>query len=282
MQGASQTALMTAMGRAAHGFTDPDPVFEDPYALRLLGMTEADVVEVFRNSGPEHLWHVARLFVGQRSRFVEERVAQATADGVVQFVDLGAGLSSFAWRRTDLMQSLDLFEVDHPASQADKRERVTAAGLSCPSNMHLVAVDFTSGDSIADALTAAGFNPHKPSIWSWLGVIPYLPVDAIRSTLAAVLALASPGSTLIASFGPTDELMEPASREFAQLMRDLTAQIGEPQITWLPQAELEAIAYEAGWPKVRSVDPASFAPWFANRADGLQPVRYEWLLVVEN
>jgi O-methyltransferase involved in polyketide biosynthesis len=264
MEGASQTAVMTAMGRGAHQLIDPDPIFRDPYALALAGKTEADVVEFFKASAPQRVWHVGRLFHCQRSRFVEEAVERAVASGVDQFVDLGAGLSSFAWRRT-----------------AFKRERIDAIALCSPPNMHFVAVDFTAGQSLANALTVEGFKPSKSSIWSWLGVVHYLPVDAIRSTLGDVAELAAPGSTLIVSFGVLDEFMEPASREFAEVVRALTERTGEPQITWLSPEQMETIARDAGWRLVRSVDPASFAPWFASRSDGLEPVRYEWLLVVE-
>ena len=74
------------MGRAAHGFTDPEPIFEDPYALALAGKTEADVVEFFPSTGPERLWHVGRLFHCQRSRFVEEAVERAVARGVISLL----------------------------------------------------------------------------------------------------------------------------------------------------------------------------------------------------
>ncbi|AGB23040.1 methyltransferase, putative, TIGR00027 family [Mycobacterium sp. JS623] len=281
MQGASQTAVMTAVSRGAHHFMDPDPIFSDTYALALVGMSELEAVEFLRAAGPERLWHVARLFVCQRSRFVEEAVERAVADGVNQFVDVGAGLSSFAWRRTDLLQTLNVFEVDHPDTQSVKRQRVDAVGLTCPPNMHFVAVDFNAADSLADALTGAGFDASKPSIWSWLGVVTYRRVDAVRSTLAEVAALSTKRSTLVASFGVPDEFMEPASSEFAHLVRELVAKIGEPQVTWLQPEEMETIAREAHWRQVTSVDPASFAPWFAGRSDGLQPVRYEWLLVAE-
>lgn len=281
MQGASQTAIMTAMGRGAHHLMDPDPIFSDPYALTLAGKTQADVVDLLSITG-EELRHVGRLFVCQRSRFVEEEVEQAVADGVYQFVDLGAGLSSFAWRRTDLMQVLNLFEVDHPKSQAFKRERVEAVGLTCPPNMRFVAVDFTGDDGLADSLAAAGFDASKPSIWCWLGVVHYLTVAEVYATLTEVARLAATGSTLIATFGVPDNFMEPASREFAHIVREVVAQAGEPQITWLAPDEMEAIARDAQWRQVRSVDPATFAPWFTGRSDGLQPVRYEWLLVAEN
>ena len=282
MEGASQTAVMTAMGRAAHHFMDPDPIFSDSYALALIGKTQSDVVEFLNANGPERVRHVGRLFVCQRSRFVEEAVERAVGDGVDQFVDLGAGLSSFAWRRTDLMRTLSLFEVDHPNSQAFKRERVDAIGLTCPPNMKFVAVDFTADGSLSDSLTEAGFDASKPSIWSWLGVIHYLSIDAIGSTLTEVARLSAAGSTLIATFGVPDEFMEQASCEFAYIVRELVATVGEPQITWLAPGKMENIARDAHWRHVYSVDPASFTPWFANRSDGLKPVRYEWLLVAEN
>ncbi len=259
---------------------DPDPIFEDAFALVLADSSRAEVRELLGNL-PESCAHVARLFQCQRSRFVEEEVARAVGRGVDQYVDLGAGLSSFAWRRTDLMGGLDLFEVDHPLTQERKRARLEAAGLACPTNLHFAGVDFARDETLDAMLLAAGFDPRRASIWSWLGVILYLPGKAIESTLGAVAELAAPGSTLIASYGVPDDLMEPASREFAEGGRAWATQAGEPQITWVAPAEIEAIAKAAGWHAVRSVDPASFAPWFTDRADGLKPVSYEWLLVAE-
>jgi methyltransferase (TIGR00027 family) len=178
---------------------------------------------------------------------LDEAVERAVADGVDPFVELGAGLSSFAWRRTDLMQRLSLFEVDHPKSLAFKRERVDAIGLTCPANMQFVAVDFTADGSLSDSLAEAGIDASKPSVWSWLGVIHYLSVEVIGSTLAEVTGLSPAGSTLIATFGVPDEFMEPASCEFAYIVREFVAKVGEPQITWLAPVKMESIAREAHW-----------------------------------
>ncbi len=281
VEGASQTAIMTAQFRAAHALVDPDPIFEDPFALALADRSAAEVLEFLAANVPDSCAHVVRLFVCQRSRFVEQEVERAVGGGVDQYVDLGAGLNSFAWRRPELMAGLDLFEVDHPATQAWKRARLTAAGLACPLNLRLVGVDFRDAETLGERLTAAGFDPARASVWSWLGVIQYLPLAAVRSTLGAVAGLAASGSKLVASYGVPDELMEPASREFTELTRAFTARIGEPQITWVAPGELEALARVAGWPRVRSVDPSSLAPWFAGRTDGLEPVGAEWLLVAE-
>jgi methyltransferase (TIGR00027 family) len=282
MEHASQTAIMMAQFRAAHAVMDHDPIFEDRFALALANVTAADVTRFLATNAPDSCVHVVRLFVGQRSRFAEEEVERAVGTGVDQYVDLGAGLNSFAWRRPDVMAKLALFEVDHPATQEWKRERLTAVGLVCPPNLHFVGVDFRNVDVLGERLTVAGFDPARASIWSCLGVIQYLPLAAVQSTLSAVAELAAPGSKLVASFGVPDELMDAASVEFAQLSRAFTARIGEPQITWVAPSDMEANARAAGWPRVRSVDPSSLAPWFAGRTDGLRPVRAEWLLIAEN
>src|SRR6266571_610275 len=122
MEGASRTAIMTAQFRAAHALVDRDPIFEDGFALALAGCSAADVREFLAANAPDSCAHVVRLFVCQRSRFVEEEVEGAVGSGVDQYVDLGAGLNSFAWRRPDL------FEVDHPATQEWKRGRLAATG----------------------------------------------------------------------------------------------------------------------------------------------------------
>jgi methyltransferase (TIGR00027 family) len=281
MEGASRTAIMTAQFRAAHALVDRNPIFEDRFALALADRSAAEVREFLAANVPDSCAHVVRLFVCQRSRFAEEEVERAVGSGVDQYVDLGAGLNSFAWRRPDLMAGLAMFEVDHPATQEWKRGRLTATGLAGPPNLHFVGVDLRAADTLGERLTATGFDPARASIWSWLGVIQYLPLAAVRSTLRAVAGLAAPGSKLLASYGVPDDLMEPASVQFTELTRVFTARIGEPQITRLAPSDIEAVARAAGWPHVRSVDPLSFAPWFAGRTDGLQPVRAEWLLVAE-
>jgi O-methyltransferase involved in polyketide biosynthesis len=118
-----------------------------------------------------------------------------------------------------------------------------------------VGVDLRAADTLGERLTATGFDPARASIWSWLGVIQYLPLAAVRSTLRAVAGLAAPGSKLLASYGVPDDLMEPASVQFTELTRVFTARIGEPQITRLAPSDIEAVARAAGWPHVRSVDP---------------------------
>jgi methyltransferase (TIGR00027 family) len=273
---------MYALFGAAHALVDRDPIFEDRFALALVGRPAAGLTGFLAATIPESCAHVARLFVCQRSRFVEEEVERAIGRGVDQYVDLGAGLSSFAWRRPDLMARLAMFEVDQPATQEWKRARLKVMGLGGPSGLHFVGADFMAADTLGVRLTATGFDPARASIWSMLGVIQYLPLAAVQSTLRAVACLAAPNSTLVASYGVPVNLMEPASVQFTELARVFAARAGEPQITQVTPSDVEAVAMAAGWRRARSVDPSSFAPWFVGRTDGLAPVGAEWLLVAEN
>ena len=177
---------MTAQFRAAHALVDRDPIFMDRFALALAGCSAADVRGFLAANAPDSCAHVVRLFACQRSRFAEEEVERAVGGGVGQYVDLGAGLDSFAWRRPDLVAGLALFEVDHPATQDWKRGQLAAAGLACPPNLHFAGVDFRAAGALGERLAAAGFDPAHASIWSWLGVIQYLPLGAVQSTLRVV------------------------------------------------------------------------------------------------
>src|SRR6266498_1155365 len=271
MEGASRTAIVTAQFRAAHALVDRDPIFQDRFALALAGCSAAEVTEFLAANAPDSCAHVVRLFVCQRSRFVEQEVARAVGSGVDQYVDLGAGLNSFAWRRPELLAGLVLFEVDHPATQAWKRGRLLALGLDCPPNLRFVGVDLRAAGTLGERLTAAGFDPARASVWSWLGVIQYLPLAAVGSTLGAVAGLAAPGSRLVASYGVPDELMDPALVEFTELTRVFTARIGEPRITWFAPGEMAAVARAAGWSRVRSVVRRRWRPGLPDGPTGWSP-----------
>ena len=280
MDGASQTAIFAAQVRAAHGLLDPDPIFRDQYALALAGVSAAEVADLFA-AIPGGCANVARVLPSQRARFVDEEVERAVHRGVDQYVVLGAGLDSFAWRRSDLTTRLDVYEVDHPATQEWKRARVDDAGLGWPPRLHAAAVDFALGDGFAQPLVDAGFDPTRPSIWSWLGVVVYLPLEAVGAGLRSVGSLAAPGSRLITSYTVPRELMDADALEFDDLARAASAADGEPHVTFLTPDAMEALARAAGWPSVESIDPLSFAPWFEHRRDGLRPVSYEWILVAD-
>jgi methyltransferase (TIGR00027 family) len=280
VNGVSQTAILAAQVRAAHAALDRDPIFEDPYAVVLADASEADIADLFALI-PAACARVARVLPNQRARFSDDEVASGVRRGVEQYVILGAGLDSFAWRRTDLMADLELFEVDHPATQEWKQQRIDIAGLNLPTHLHFVAMDFSASESLPLRMTEAGFDPQRASIWSWMGVVVYLQIDMVESMLRDMARLAAPGSRLLVSYTVTPDLMDSDSRQFDELARAASAEGGEDHITAFAPSKIEATARDAGWRRAKSVDPSSFAAWFSNRDDGLKPASYERILVAD-
>ena len=170
----SRTALGAAGRRAAHQVVDGGRVFADPLALRILG-PDADAAVAEARADPA--LRGLRLYVAMRSRFAEDAARRAIARGVRQIVVLGAGLDTFAYR-VEPVEGLRVTEVDHPATQAEKRRRLAAAAIAAPSHVVYAACDFES-ESLAGALAASGFDAGRPSFFLWLGVVPYLTEPAI-------------------------------------------------------------------------------------------------------
>ena len=197
----SHTALRVALRRAAHQVYDAHPlVFDDPIAVPMLGRYAEELERTpGRNASrkPRPFSVGLRAFLVARSRYAEDMLAQAVKRGVTQYVLLGAGLDTFAHRNP--YPSLRVFEVDHPATQLWKRELLLGTRLPTPANLAYIPLDFER-QSLAEQLHAAEFESAVPSFFSWLGVVPYLTLDAFRATLRFISAQ-PPGSGVIFDYG---------------------------------------------------------------------------------
>src|SRR5271165_4327165 len=162
----SRTARRVAIRRAAHQLLDQPRVFDDPLALLIIG---AETAQDLRTNPKEHhaFSRAFRAFMAARSRYAEDELARAVAYGVRQYVVLGAGLDTFAYRNPH--PGLRAFEVDHPATQAWKREQLQAAGIAIPAGLTFVPIDFER-QTLADGLARAGFDNGATAFFSWLGV----------------------------------------------------------------------------------------------------------------
>src|SRR5580700_9654396 len=170
------------MRRAAHPLYDDPVIFDDPLALRILSDEAAAQVRSGAEAQNENPWaRGLRAFVAARSRFAEEHLAAAVAQGVRQFVVLGAGLDTFAYRNP--YPDLRVFEVDFPDTQAWKREQLQAASIAIPPSLIFVPIDFEQ-QTLADGLEQSGFNASAAAFFSWLGVTPYLTREACMNTLS--------------------------------------------------------------------------------------------------
>jgi methyltransferase (TIGR00027 family) len=220
----SRTALAVALRRAVHQLHDSPLVFNDPIAVPIVGATYADVLQTTSDGRDEPFSRAMRAFLVARSRYAEDNLNRAVAAGVRQYVLLGAGLDSFAYRNPHSL--LRVFEVDHPATQLWKRELLKSAGIAIPASIRYASVDFEA-QTLSTQLELAGFDEHAPAFFAWLGVVPYLTLPALRATLAFI-ASCPPGSGVAFDYAQPREVLP--SNE--QLIRDsLSSRVelaGEP------------------------------------------------------
>jgi methyltransferase (TIGR00027 family) len=220
----SRTALRVALRRAAHQLYDCPVVFADPVAVPILGTAYKEELERTRFHLDKPFSVAMRAFLVARSRFAEDNLARAVTAGVKQYVLLGAGLDTFGYRNPH--SQLRVFEVDHPATQAWKRELLGESRIGVPASLTHVPVDFEQ-QSLADELERSGFDMQAPAFFAWLGVVPYLTLEAFRST-AAFLSARPARSGVVLDYGQPRHVLPPLE----QLGRDsLAARVqlaGEP------------------------------------------------------
>ena len=265
---ASKTALRVAIRRAAHQIADRPRVLEDPIAVGLLGRGFARDMERAMHPVARDF----RLFMAARSRYAEDRLAAAAAEGVTQYVVLGAGLDTFAYRNP--FPGLRVFEVDFPATQQWKREMLAEAGMGLPERLTFVPLDFEH-KTLAEGLGEAGFDAGSAAFFGWLGVVPYLTLDAFRATLASIGRLPA-GTAVSFDYAFSPETLSPKRRLVFNALSARVAAAGEPFRLFFAPEELEQELRSAGFNRIEQADSDRLNElYFKDRADGLKlsPVR---------
>ena len=264
----SRTALRVALRRAAHQVHDAQPlVFDDPLAVRILG--KEFLGELQRTPDSVRRPHSAgmRAWMVARARLAEDTLeAGVRGLGVRQYLVLGSGLDTFACRNA--FEYVRVFEVDHPATQAWKLGMLEGAGIVPPESAQFVAVDFEL-DSLRARLKAAGFDESVPTVTAWLGVVPYLTLEAFRATMS-VLGRFAPGSEVVFDYSQPREVLPPVEQLMLDSLSARVALAGEPfQVFFTPQK----LAGELARARMRVVEDldgeALTARYFAERTDGL-------------
>lgn len=263
MERASRTAEMVAIRRAAHQFVDVPPLFVDPIAVRLLGPeTAARMRARPREFDRSRVGRYLRAFLVARSRFAEDCLSAAVARGVDQYVLLGAGFDTFAYRNP--FPQLRVFEVDHPATQNAKRRRLAAARVAIPANVSYVAIDFAN----EPLHVGGGFDAAKPGVFAWLGVVPYLERPAIEAVLRYVASM-KPGSEIIFDYGIPPQSLGWLARLVYRYMARRVAAAGEPWKSYFTPAETRTLLRD--FTTVEDLGPDEInARYFAARKDGLR------------
>jgi methyltransferase (TIGR00027 family) len=259
----SRTALIPARQRAAHQVLDHGAILNDPFAMKILREDEKDVLQ-FANAHP--LASIGRLFSAARSRIAEDALAGAVERGIRQIVILGAGLDTFALRNPHGARQIRIYEVDYPATQAWKRQRLAEAQLALPPWLVFVPVDFEC-DELGKALVGAGFQQNSPAFFTWLGVVPYLTEDGIGSTLDYIASIQK--SEVVFDY------MEPAeafSGEMRKLVTQRTEELEKMDERWASRFEpvgMAAFLRSHGFSDIEDIDFEEIRSRFGGAVQGL-------------
>lgn len=245
----SETAYTAACHRAVHQQLDKACVFNDPLAIQIVG--EQAVSELVGSVKNDVDKRKMRFLIAMRSRFMEDALRASISGGLGQVVVLGAGLDTLAYRST-VPDHIRIFEVDHPATQAWKRERLKAADIGEPENVKYAPIDFEH-QSLADGLNAAGFNDDEPTFFSCLGVVPYLETQTFFDLLRFIAGVE--GSHIVFDYGEPVHMRTTEAQSSFEKRSAHVATLGEPWITFFEPASLHSRMREIGFTQFEDVTP---------------------------
>jgi methyltransferase (TIGR00027 family) len=290
---ASFTAMMTAYMRAYHSMHDTPKIFDDFLANRLIPAEKQTLIEQYfdqyfeqyfscgeqlndsKHTEPHFDQTTTSAYLMQatnvisRSRYTEDTLEKAVRQGVKQYVILGAGLDTFAFRRSEIMEQLEVSEVDHPATQSFKLHRLAELGWGHPAKLHFIPIDFTKENLITALTRSSSYDPRAKSFFSWLGVTYYLTRDEVFATLRSITDIAPAGSTVVFDYLDTNAFVPEKSSQQMQKKLTFLRKIGEPMITGFNPSTLAEDLARLGYRLHENLTPADIEErYFKGRMDG--------------
>ncbi len=263
----SRTALMVARQRAAHQLLDHGSILYDPFAMKILREDEKNLLQ-FANEHP--LASIGRLLTAARSRIAEDALSRAVKKGIRQIVILGAGLDTFALRNPHGRRQISIYEVDHPATQTWKGQRLAEAQIAPPPCLIFVPVDFER-DDVGEKLVAKGFEQNLPAFFTWLGVVPYLTQDAIGRTLGYMSSI--PDSEVVFDYMEPPETFSEELRQLEKERTERLKKIDERSVSRFEPAGIAAILRSHGFCVIEDINFEEIASRFGRAVHELAPGR---------
>lgn len=264
----SATSWRVAVRRATHQLIDQPPVFDDPLALVIIGPETRARLEANPHIDNGTGWRALRAYLAVRSRVAEDALAAARRRGVAQYVVLGAGLDTFAYRNAD--PNLRVFEVDHPETQAWKRHLLVKFRIAVPPTVTYVPVNFEHQELGAE-LARAGLDASRPTFFSWLGVTMYLTQESIRTTLGVVRRLAGASGGVAFDYAEPPKWYRPREWIGYHVMARRVAKAGEPFRSLFKPREIAALLGAVGFSAIDDIGMTELnRRYFSGRADGLR------------
>lgn len=281
----SLTALMTAYIRGFHSKHDTPKIFDDFLAYQFIPEENRTLLEQGLMSPAFHPEHAEPISdrtsalaqviqsmsdppnILSRSRYAEDNLATVIGQGFEQYVILGAGFDTFAFRHPELMEQLQVFEVDHPDTKNFKQHCLNELRWDIPKNLHFIPVDFTK-ESLSVSLAQSSFNPEFKSFFSWLGVTYYLPQDAVLATLRTIADVTPAGSIVVFDYYDTDAFVAEKAAKRVYDGMEIVRRLGEPMITGFDPSTLAVHLKNVGFRLHENLTPANIQErYFQGRTD---------------
>ena len=272
MKSKSKTAQIAAAHRAYHFKFDSPLILEDSAAEWLMGQPLITILNVAPLRKLLWLPLLAKVrpistFVIVRSRYTEDALMNLEPGDCRQYLIMGAGFDSWALRNDE--SQINVFELDHPATQHWKESRILSRLGALPPNLHLVPIDFENM-SVTNALSRSEFDTHSKVFVSWLGTIYYLTMDSIKETFASLATICTPGSRIAFDYFYPKSTMTPADLKLFELMDKDVANRGEPLRTLLNAEEIEQILLDTGFSVIEDIPASEIRKrYLVQRTDGL-------------
>jgi methyltransferase (TIGR00027 family) len=285
----SVTAMMVAYMRAYHAMNNTDKIFDDFLAYHLIpeekrtlieqhfeqyftGYTQLNCSE-YAASCQDQTTISAYLMqatnVISRAQYAEDALEKAVKQGVTQYVILGAGMDTFAFRQPEMMKHLEVFEVDHPATQEFKLHRLAELKWEHPAKLHFIPIDFTKENLVTALTNSSSYDSNVKSFFSWLGVILYLTKDEVFTTLRSITEIAPMDSTIVFDYFDTDVFIPEKSSPQMQKLLEYLRKIGEPMITGFNPSNLAEELASLGFSLQENLSPKDIEEhYFKGRTDG--------------
>lgn len=299
---ASFTSMVVAYMRAYHSIHDTNKIFDDFLAYELIPEEKRALIEQYLSWWNEQLndtenaklrsdstttssflmqvnniineqkW-AAQLF--SRARYAEDALKKTIKQGVKQYVILGAGLDTFAFRKPEMMKHLEVFEVDHPATQEFKLHRLAELEWEHPAKLHFIPIDFTK-ESLVTALTSSSsYDPKVKTFFNWLGVTYFLTRDEVFTTLRSITEIAPADSTIVFDYFDNNTFIPEKSSPQMQKSLEYLRKIGEPMITGFDPSTLGEELASLGFSLQENLSPEDIEKrYFKGRADGYHAYEY--------
>ncbi|PEI45796.1 class I SAM-dependent methyltransferase [Bacillus toyonensis] len=286
---ASVTSLVSAFGRAYHSEFDSPKIFDDYVAKDFLSQKERnniemnmvqgihffnkDIAEQFEDNPKEILKWITQVQLSPtplaRAAYCEKVLLHEITLGAKQYVILGAGLDTFSFRHRELENKIEIFEVDHPSTQAFKKIRVKEAEFEIPNNLHFVSMDFTKGFSY-EQLRNEGFE-NKKTFFSLLGVTYYLTKEELSSLIECLFDLVPAGSSIVFDYPDENLFIEKGLSNRVENMVKMAAVGGEPMKSCFSYTEIEAMLEKSGLLIYEHLSPVDINKlYFEGRNDYLE------------